>query len=89
MRWYDQYIEKVPGVQGGEPVIAGTRTPVRSVVGYDKIYHGDVAEVLRALSHLAPYQVGAALDYYRDHKSEIDAYVACNGEALRQFVAAP
>ena len=89
MHWYDRYIEKTPGVQGGEPVIAGTRTPVRSVVGYNNIYNGDVTEVLRALSHLFPYQVGAALDYYRDHKSEIDAYIACNYVALRQFVAAP
>ncbi|MGH2461850.1 MAG: DUF433 domain-containing protein [Chloroflexota bacterium] len=28
---YDRSIEKVPGVQGGEPVIKGTRTPVRTV----------------------------------------------------------
>jgi uncharacterized protein (DUF433 family) len=89
MHWCDRYIEQIPGIQGGEPVIAGTRTPVRSVVGYDKIYHGDVAEVLRALSHLSAYQVGAALDYYRDHKSEIDVYITQNEEAFQRFMAAP
>jgi uncharacterized protein (DUF433 family) len=30
--WYDRYVEKVAGVQGGEPVITGSRTPVRTIV---------------------------------------------------------
>jgi uncharacterized protein (DUF433 family) len=89
VHWYDQYIEKVPGLQGGEPVIAGTRTPVQSVIGYDNIYNGDLTEIQRALSHLALYQIGAALDYYRDHQAEVDVYVARNDEALHQFLATP
>jgi uncharacterized protein (DUF433 family) len=89
MHWYDQYIEKIPGIQGGEPIISGTRTPVRSVIGYYKTYDGDLTEISRALSHLAPHQIGAALDYYRDHQLEIDAYVTKNDEALlRHFSTA-
>lgn len=86
MHWYDQYVEKVAGVQGGEPIIAGTRTPIRSIVGYSNIYDDDLAEVQRALSHLTAYQIGAALDYYRDHKAEIDGYIAANEAALNEFL---
>lgn len=89
MQWYDQYVKKVTGVQGGEPVIAGTRTPVRSIVGYFNVYNGDLNEVQRALSHLSLYHIGAALDYYRDHKAEIDAYIANNEAALNGFLATP
>ena len=87
MHWYDCYVEKVPGVQGGEPVLAGTRTPVRSVVGYYHVYAGDLKEVGRALSHLQMYHIGAALDYYRDHQGEIDSLTQSNEDALQQFLS--
>lgn len=44
--WYDRYIQKIPGVQGGEPVLAGTRTPVRTIVQMCKeAYPGNLSEV--------------------------------------------
>ena len=66
--WYDCYIKQVPGIPGGEPVITGTRTPVRTIVQMFKTaYPGNLFEITQALPHLTGEQIKAALDYYRDH----------------------
>lgn len=90
VNWYDRYIEKIPGVQGGEPVIAGTRTPVRAIAElFYSVYPGDMKELRRALSHLDNTQIEAGLDYYRDHQAEIDGHMARHREALIQVRDAP
>jgi uncharacterized protein (DUF433 family) len=66
-----RYITQVPGVCGGRPVIKGTRTPVKAIVGYYKIGLS-VEEMLDGLPHLTPAQVYEALSYYHDHRSEIE-----------------
>jgi len=84
--WYHQYIQKVPGVQGGEPVVAGTRTPVRAVVElFRDVYPGDWQELQRSLSHLSLTQLKAALAYYRDHPDEIDGHIERHRKALRSL----
>src|SRR4030095_12683020 len=65
------YITRSSAVCGGQPVIAGTRTPVRSIVGYYKLGLS-VEEILEGLPHLRPAQVFAALSYYHDHQAEIE-----------------
>lgn len=84
MQSFEGLVERVPGVQGGEAVVAGTRTPVRSVVEYDRIYHGDVGAILRALPHLTRLQVEAALAYYSTHRSEIDDEIRLQHEAFQR-----
>lgn len=32
MDWFEPFVTKIQGVQGGAPVLAGTRTPVGTVV---------------------------------------------------------
>ena len=64
-------ITRSPDVCGGQPVIAGTRTPVRSIVGYYKMGLS-VEEILEGLPHLNPSQVFAALSYYHAHQAEIE-----------------
>jgi uncharacterized protein (DUF433 family) len=87
--WYDRYVENVAGVQGGEPVIAGTRTPVRTIVQtFDGAYPGDLDEVGRALPHLTREQIEAGLAYYRDHKPEIDRHIERHRKALKKIQAA-
>jgi uncharacterized protein (DUF433 family) len=81
--WFDQYITRIEGVQGGQPVIVGTRTPVQTVaVLFHITYPGDRAEVARALGHLQPDQIDAALAYYDVHRAEIDAYIRENNLAF-------
>jgi len=71
--WYEALVARIPGVQGGIPVLIGTRTPVSSVVAYYETYHGDRGEVQDALAHLTPRQIRAALAYYERHRAEVDA----------------
>lgn len=71
-------------IANGEPVIEGTRTTVRTVITYSRLLPSQ-EELLAALPHLQTEQVNAALSYYRDHKDEIDAYIAANDEVARQY----
>ena len=83
MASYNEYITRVKGVQGGEPILKGTRTPVRSVaVLYHFTYLGDLAKVQAALPHLEPDQIEAALAYYEDHQEEIHADLRRHEKAL-------
>ena len=69
------YITCSPDVCGGQPVLAGTRTPVKSIVGYYKMGMS-VEEILEGLPHLSPAQVFAALSYYHDHQAGIEQDIA-------------
>ena len=66
-----RYITRVPAICGGRPIIKGTRTAVKTVVGYYKMGLS-VEEILEGLPHLTPAQVYEALSYYHDHASEIE-----------------
>lgn len=68
-------IVRNPGVQGGEPVIRGTRVPVRSVVIASEEYDGDLARIGHAFS-VDVAAVRAAIRYYRLHQAEIDRAIA-------------
>jgi uncharacterized protein (DUF433 family) len=71
------YIESVPDVLGGEPVVKNTRTPVRAIV--ERWKFGESAEeVVRSLPHLRLAQVFDALGYYDDHREEIEKYIELN-----------
>jgi uncharacterized protein (DUF433 family) len=73
------YIERVSGVQGGRPVIKGTRTPVRSIVIYHRM--GSTPEEIQIkLPHLNLAQIYDALSYYHDYKDEIDQDIDSDSE---------
>lgn len=64
-------------VLDGEPTVAGTRIPVRSIViGMDR-YGGDLERVGRAY-RLDVEAVREAVTYYRHHRDEIDALIRDN-----------
>jgi uncharacterized protein (DUF433 family) len=71
------YIERKPGILSGEPIIKGTRTPVRAIVEHWKF--GDSPDVIiQHLPYLRLAQVFDALGYYNDHPDEIEHYIALN-----------
>jgi len=71
------YVTHVETILGGEPIIKGTRTPVRAVVEHWKF--GDAPEeIVRKLPHLRLAQIFDALSYYDDHRPEIERYIALN-----------
>ena len=69
-----RYIESKPGVQGGEPVIRGTRTPVRAIVENWRFGYSP-EEIVQAMPHLRLAQVVEALSYYIDNQEEINAHI--------------
>ncbi|MBI5664775.1 MAG: DUF433 domain-containing protein [Nitrospirae bacterium] len=71
------YIVRDNEILSGEPVIKGTRTPVRAVVEWWK-FGASPEEVLENLPHLTLSQIFDALSYYADHRDEIEKYIAEN-----------
>ncbi len=68
------YVEKKPGVCGGEPVIAGTRIPVRIL--FQRISSGGkIEDVHQSYPHLTLAQIYDALSYCYDHINEINKYI--------------
>ena len=66
-----ELIVSTPGVQGGEPVIRGTRVPVRSVaLARDEDGLEQSAIAREFCVDLA--SVEAALAYYDAHRTEVD-----------------
>lgn len=72
-----RYIVRDDGILGGEPIVRGTRTPVRAVVELWRLGVGP-EEILTHLPHLTLAQVFDALSYYADHQVEIQAYIDQN-----------
>lgn len=64
-------------ILGGEPIIAGTRVSVRTVVLMHRLYK-DVVGVQRALPHLSQADIEEALRYYKSNRAEIERYIAQN-----------
>ena len=71
------YIESIPSVLSGEPVIKNTRTPVRAIVERWK-FGESPEEIVRTLPYLRLSQIFDALGYYDDHRDEIAKYIELN-----------
>ena len=66
-----RYIVTDDAILGGEPVVDGTRTPVRAIV--ELWQQGIAPEAIPThLPHLTLAQVFAALSYESDHQDEIN-----------------
>lgn len=71
------YVESVADILRGEPIITGTRTPVRAVVEYWK-FGVAPEEIAQRLPHLRLAQIFDALAYYDDHREQIEQYIVLN-----------
>jgi uncharacterized protein (DUF433 family) len=72
-----RYIITDNQILGGEPIILGTRTPVRAIVETWRL-GVPAEEIPNALPHLSLAQVFDALSYYSDHQEEINAHIERN-----------
>jgi uncharacterized protein (DUF433 family) len=72
-----RYIVSDPRILGGEPIVEGTRTPVRAIV---EIWRQGVPPeaIPGRLPHLNLAQVFDALSYYSDHQSEVNDHIERN-----------
>lgn len=71
------YVVRDDSILNGEPIIQGTRTPVRAIV---ETWRMGVApeKIPQGLPHLTLGQVFGALTYYSDHQGEINGYIERN-----------
>lgn len=71
------YIVTNEEILKGEPIIRGTRTPVRAIVEVWRL--GVAAEdIANHLPHLTQAQIFDALSYYSDHMEEINPHIERN-----------
>ncbi len=71
------HIVRNPEILSGEPVVAGTRVSVRTVVLMHRLYK-DVRRVREALPHLSHVDIEEALAFYQGNRAEIDRYIRQN-----------
>ena len=71
------YVVTDDQILSGEPIIAGSRTPVRAIV---ELWRQGIApeEIPTHLPHLTLAQVFDALSYYSDHQNEINQHIERN-----------
>ena len=74
------HIERIPGIVGGKPHIAGHRITVEEIaIWHEKL--GRTADEIAADYGLSLADVYAALSYYFDHREEIEKSIS-EGEAF-------
>ena len=72
-----RYVTRNPEILSGEPIITGTRTPVRAIVGQWRLGITP-EEIPMHLPHLTLAQVFDALSFYQDNQQEINEYIERN-----------
>jgi uncharacterized protein (DUF433 family) len=67
-------IVRDPRIHAGEPIVRGTRVPVRAIVVAWREYR-DISTLLEAYPRLTIDDVGQALGYYEAHRQELDELI--------------
>ena len=70
-------VTKDENILNGEPILANTRTPVRAIIEMRRLFYTP-EEIVSKLPYLNIEQVNAAIEYYGEHRAEIDAYIESN-----------
>ncbi len=71
------HIARRSDILGGEPIIAGTRIPVRVIVQTAR-FSSDLVEVNEGYPILTRADIEEALAFYEANREEIDRYIAEN-----------
>ena len=68
------HVTQHPGVVGGQPVVAGTRIPLATLIRAHQLGM-DFDEILVQYPSLRPADLHAAFAYYFDHKDDMDRLI--------------
>lgn len=71
------HIVRLPGVVGGDPVVKGTRIPIRCIVEYFRAY-GSLDESGAVYPTLSRSTIEGAVAYYQAHREEVDRTIEEN-----------
>lgn len=72
-----RYVSRNPEILSGEPIVTGTRTSVRAIVGLWRLGIPP-EEIPTHFPHLTLAQVFDALSFYLDHQEEINQSIERN-----------
>lgn len=73
----NKYIQSDPDICGGEPILSGTRIPVRTIVVWTQ--EGKTVDEIAAMySSLTHAMIHDALSFYYDHRDLIDPLIQEN-----------
>jgi uncharacterized protein (DUF433 family) len=72
-----RYVTRNSEILSREPIVTGTRTSVRAIVGLWRL-GVTPEEILNHLPHLTLAQVFDALSFYLDNQAEINEYIERN-----------
>ena len=73
------WVQRTPGVQGGEPCIRNTRITVHGLVEWRQFGRTD-AQIVSSIVGLTQADLDEAWRYYSEHSEEIDAIIRQNNE---------
>jgi uncharacterized protein (DUF433 family) len=74
---FSRYVHRNSAILGGEPVVAGTSIPVRTIIEMWRLGMS-VEEIHEGLPDLTLAQIFDALSFYQDNVAEINAYIERN-----------
>jgi type III restriction enzyme len=74
------WVQKTPGVCGGDPCIRNSRITVHGIVEYRQLGLSD-AEILQHIQGLTPADLEVAWQYYAENTAEIEAILRAEAEA--------
>jgi uncharacterized protein (DUF433 family) len=80
-------IVRDPEVRGGAPTLAGTRLAVHDIVSQVQRNNGDVQRVVHDFPYLTVEWVQAVLNWYQDHREEIDEILRRRQERYQRLLA--
>ena len=70
-------VTKDENILKGEPILENTRTPVRAIIEMMRLFYTPT-QIVQRLPHLNLEQVNTAIEYYGEHRAEIDTYIKSN-----------
>jgi type III restriction enzyme len=73
------WVQKTPGVCGGDACIRNTRITVSGLVEWRKLGLAD-ERIVEIIQGLISQDLAVAWDYYRDNEAEIDEVIRLNNE---------
>jgi uncharacterized protein (DUF433 family) len=82
------YVAEVEGVNGGYPVIRGSRIPVRVIVAFNR-KGADLDELHDMYPHISKERLQGALDYYAANPSRVDEDNERNARAWVELTGLP
>jgi type III restriction enzyme len=74
------WVQKTPGVAGGDACIRTTRVTVHGLVEWKQLGLTD-EQILASIPNLTPADLRAAWAYYEQHRDEIDQTIRADREA--------